>query len=131
MHRRLPFIIAACLIAGCSGKGPPLAEVTGEVTFNGLPAMAEIIFEPDAGKGQAGGRPSSALTQSDGSFRLQYTADRTGAVLGLHRVLVKILPVTNDGEPQSFQDAVTPVKIARLKRQVRTGKNHFRFAVTL
>ncbi len=117
-------------LAGCSHSDVPLAEVTGEITFNGSPARAEIVFEPQSSDGRTGGRPSSAFAESDGSFRLSYTADRTGAVIGRHHVLLKILRPAGDDEPHSFEEAVTPIKTTRLVRHVREGKNHFHFAVT-
>jgi hypothetical protein len=107
-----------------------LAEVTGEVSFNGQPTRAEIIFEPEGGEQQAGGRPSTAFADSDGAFRLNYTADRTGAVLGRHRVQVNILRTIAGREPQSFAEAALPIKTARLVREVRDGKNFFYFAIT-
>ena len=124
------FCLATCFTSGCSRSDVPLAQVTGEVTFNGLPAPAEIVFEPDGDDARSGGRPSSAFAAQDGSFRLSYTADRTGAVIGRHRVLVKILRSTEGEEPRSFEEAVTPIKTARLVRHVHEGRNHFRFAVT-
>lgn len=123
-------LLALTFIAGCSGSDVPLAEVTGEVTFNGLPTAAEIVFEPGGEDAGSGGRPSSAFAGRDGSFRLFFTEDRAGAVIGRHRVLVKILRSTGDEEPRSFEQAVTPIKTARLVRHVREGRNHFRFAVT-
>ena len=77
-----------------------------------------------------GGRPSTAFAESDGTFRLNYTADRTGAVLGRHRVQVKILRTIEGREPQSFAEAAHPIKTARLIREVRDRKNHFHFAIT-
>jgi hypothetical protein len=119
-----------CLVSGCTRGDIPLAEVTGEVTFNGLPARAEIIFEPEGGDGRTGGRPSTAFADSGGAFRLAYTVDRPGAIIGRHQVLVKILRSVEGEEPQSFEEAVTPIKTVRLVRHVREDKNHFRFAVT-
>ena len=126
---RLP-VMLLCWSLSCSTNEIPLAEVTGEVTFNGRPAYAEVIFEPVAAAGGHAGRPSTAMTRPDGSFRLQYTAERWGAVIGRHRVTVNILRSYTKSQPVSFHEAVTPVKVSRMDREVADGKNHFPFAVT-
>lgn len=117
-------MLVAATGAGCSGDDQRLVEVTGEVTFNGRPVVAEVIFEP-----QHGGRPSSALTDSSGAYRLRYTAERTGAVIGPHRVTLKILRDTPTDETLSFTETVTPVKVTRLVREVAEKSNHLRFSV--
>lgn len=125
-------LVAICCfgLAGCSESGVPLADVTGRVTFNGRPCPAEIMFEPDGHDKRSGGRPSSAFAGDDGRFTLNYTDERKGAVVGRHRVLIKVLRSHGSDEPQSFHEAVQPVKTARMKRHVQPGKNHFHFAIT-
>lgn len=124
-------LATACGLAACGcADGVQLAEVTGRVTFTGRPVPAEIIFEPIAPDGAAAGRPSSCLTAADGLYRLQYTRKRPGAVVGRHQVTVKIMRAAPDREPQSFQEAMTPVKVARLMRPVFTSGNRYDFAIT-
>jgi hypothetical protein len=125
--------MVAMLLAGCSKGGPKLGEVRGTVTFNGRPAHAEVVFEPQSpGAGQkGGGRVSSTYTRSDGSYRLQYTESLTGAVIGPHQVTVRVLrPETNDPK-RSFDDATIPLKTLRLKRTVVPGTNEMHFATVL
>ena len=124
---------ATCLCAGslgCSGDGIPLAEVTGQVTFNGQPAPAEIFFQPHDADGKKTGRPSTARTDEDGTFRLFFTASRPGAVVGPHQISVNILRQHDGDEPISYLEATTPLKIVRLERTVKPGRNHFDFAIT-
>lgn len=121
-----------CVLAamGCSRSEIPLAGVEGTVSFNGRPAQAEIIFEPLVGESGAGGRPSSAFSDARGSFRLQYTENRAGAIIGPHRVTVKIMRAFGEEEPQSFTAVATPVKVAQMSRTVAAGGNSFHFAIT-
>ena len=112
---RMPCRIAmlcGLMAMGCSRSEIPLAAVEGTVSFNGRPAQAEIIFEPVGGDGGTGGRPSSALSDVRGRFRLQYTEDRAGAIIGPHRVTVKVMRAFGEEEPQSFTAVATPVKVA-------------------
>jgi hypothetical protein len=122
--------LAACWCGGCSKPESTLADVTGTVTFHGLPASAEIVFEPERGAGLLGGRPSTALSTPDGAFRLNYNAAQSGAVIGRHRVLVKILPFSEGAAARTYSASVTPLKIARLTRDVSPGTNSFYFAIT-
>jgi hypothetical protein len=62
-----------------------LVEVTGEVSFADAPGGPGFVvsFLPESG-----GRPSQAITDEDGRFRMLYTTRRTGVVRGRHRVIV-------------------------------------------
>jgi hypothetical protein len=117
----IPLVLFAL---GCSNSNTNLAEVTGEVTFEGQPAPAEIIFEPS---GPSGGRVSNARAGDDGRFKLTYTEDEDGAVIGTHHVVVRVF---SPNKTQSFQDVSSPIKTARLEREVKPGSNYFRFALT-
>jgi len=73
-------------LSGCSTRNdlPELGEVTGRITLDGQPLPhAQIQFLP------ASGRPSSAESNEDGRYRLQYTADEYGAVIGAHTVQIR------------------------------------------
>ena len=118
-----------CLLCGCSGDSIPLADVTGRVTFNGQPAPAEIVFQPHDEHGRTTGRPSMAHAGDDGTFRLFFTAERPGAVIGPHRISLSILRRSDGKEPQSYQEAVAPLKTVSLERVVESGTNHFDFAI--
>ena len=131
-RRTSPAAVAAAalaLLAGCSTDDLPLAAVTGDVFYNGRPAEAELIFEPLSGDSQPGGRPSTAYSNASGRFELHYTAERAGAVVGPHRVLIKVLR-HDRAEATSLEQATAAVKTARLERTVEPGPNHFRFLLT-
>jgi hypothetical protein len=76
------------LAAGCGGAdGYSSAPVSGVVTLNGAPlAGASIVFQP-AAEGNPG-PPSSAETDTDGSFTLSFATGKEGAVVGQHVIYV-------------------------------------------
>lgn len=134
---RLRWLWMACLGAmvlpaqGCSrSSGVPLAPVTGNVTFYGRPVAAQLVFQPVALDGKPLGRPSTALSNASGDFTLQFSDSEWGAAIGSHRVLVKVLPYADSGEPEGFHDATVPLKVAELQREVRKGRNQLDFALT-
>jgi hypothetical protein len=68
---------------GCGQSGPAVVPVSGKVVIDGKPlAHGYIRFVPEQG------RASDAQLASDGTFSLRYSAERMGAVPGLHRVEV-------------------------------------------
>lgn len=124
----LSLILAAA--SGCSSGDGSLAEVTGRVTLNGLPAEAEILFQPQDEEGRPRGRASSAFSDEEGRFQLSYSADRTGAEIGRHRVSVKILETRAPGDGRTDRRAMIPLKSAEFTRIVQSGENHFHFAMS-
>jgi hypothetical protein len=124
-------VLIAASLAGCSAGGPPLGEVRGLVTFNGRPAHAELIFEPESSHGVGGGRVSTAYTRPDGTYRIQYTEHRTGAVIGPHHVTIRILRPETDDPQRTFDEATIPLKTVRLKRTVSPGRNELHFPTVL
>jgi hypothetical protein len=86
--------VAACLIfgllVGCRGgtQGPPLAKVSGKVTYKGEPlANANVLFVPSKG------RPAQGTTDQEGLFTLTTNKDGDGAAVGEHVIIVtKIAP---------------------------------------
>ena len=136
-HRRMSLatwgmaILATGLIPGCSRSDVAVAPVQGTVTFNGIPARAEVVFQPEAPQGKPGGRPSSGHVQPDGTFRVLYAEGIPGALIGRHRVTVTVLPTFGPEDVPSFQQAFKPVKIVRLDRDVQAGRtNNFHFVLT-
>lgn len=77
-----PAVVA--ILGGCSG-GPELMEVSGRVTVAGEGVGPGFIvsFVSDQG-----GRPSQAVTDVDGRYRLKFTERLAGAVPGQYRVIV-------------------------------------------
>ena len=72
-----------CTIGGCGSSGPDLGEVTGTVTLDGKPlSNATLIFRSQAPNGTT----SMGVTGPNGKYKLMFTADKTGAMLGKHDV---------------------------------------------
>lgn len=68
---------------GCGESGPKVVPVSGKVIIDGKPlSFGYIRFVPEQG------RASDAQIASDGTFSLRYSAERMGAVPGVHRVEV-------------------------------------------
>jgi hypothetical protein len=117
--------LAAVLTVGCGGGELELGTVEGTVTLNGRPVKAEVHFEPVSSEDRSGGRTSSATTDPDGSFRLKYSREREGAILGRHSVLIKILAEN----PKSYEETIEPTRTVRIVRRVDGGKNVFHFMI--
>lgn len=119
------------LLTGCSsGSGeavPDLADVSGVVTMDGSPLVnAKVIFEPLETTGKARRRASSATTQEDGSYSLEYNEDASGASLGKHRVM--IIKLTDNPEDAGKQ--LVPTKYndkSELTADVKAGGNTINF----
>lgn len=81
---QLQVLVCFCyLLIGCSSGGPQVVPFEGTVTHNGEPVPnLRIYFAP------TGGRPSWAVSDSAGHFKLDYDADHTGALVGTHKVFV-------------------------------------------
>ena len=91
LSRRLFVLLCAGVVAlgslsGCSNS-PKLAQVSGVLTYKGKPAPNVIVnFYPE------NGRPSWGLTDATGQFTLEYDKDNKGALIGKHKVSVKMGP---------------------------------------
>ena len=92
------FVVTGVLISGCgrASKLPPLAEVSGTVTLDGvaLPG-ARLEFIPDASKG-TGGPPALGVSDETGRYELT-TLRNKGAAIGFHRVKVTVLSQPKGG----------------------------------
>jgi hypothetical protein len=109
--------IAAAAV-GCSAPPPPLAPVTGRVTFAGAPITCGIIvFSPDADSGCRGACATGEIGP-DGRYTLA-TDNQPGAVPGWHRVTVASLSAGYGPRlPDRFRD---PAR-SRLRVEVRAGQ---------
>jgi hypothetical protein len=94
--------VAGITCLGCSAGDVPV-PISGKVTVDGVPlAHAGVVFHPHDGKG----RPATAETAEDGTYRLTTFKVGDGALKGEYRVtLVWEEPVhpylaTRDGAPQ-------------------------------
>jgi hypothetical protein len=100
--RSIVLAAASALCLGCGSNDLPV-PVSGKVTVNGVPvANAGIVFHPKDGNG----RPASAETAEDGTYRLTTFKSGDGALKGEYQVsLVWEEPVhpylaLRDGAPQ-------------------------------
>lgn len=117
-------LLTAVLVTGCGGG---LNEVTGTVTLDGRPvAGLEVRFEP---KDPSIGTTAIGYTQADGTYKLHYPGDKTGAPAGDYTV-----SITGGDEPP---EGGKPVRVARkynsdseLTATVKSGQNTIDFAVT-
>ncbi|UUO05449.1 carboxypeptidase regulatory-like domain-containing protein [Blastopirellula sp. J2-11] len=128
--------LALFLQSGCAARSdrPDLGEVTGTVTLDGKPlADALLTFVPERG------RSSFGATDEAGFYRLKYTGDFDGAVLGQHKVVIEsIVASGNHSDPSIERNNSAQVeKIPRkyntrseLKREVVAGSNAFDFELT-
>jgi hypothetical protein len=109
-------IVAAC--CGCS-KGPELGSVAGKLTFHGQPVQyAAVEFHPVAGEGKY----SIGFTNSTGEYTVKYTIQRGGALIGRHRILIKMYP------PDGVKTPPVPPKYqgqAEGEVEVTSGSNRF------
>lgn len=124
----LSLLLALCGCTGGSGEPvPELADVSGVVTIDGAPLInAKVIFEPQEATDNARRRASSATTQHDGSYTLEYNEDVSGASLGKHKVM--ILKLTDNPEdagkqlvPPQYNDQ------SELTAEVAAGGNTINF----
>ena len=114
-------------IAGCGQQtGPELAAVTGKITLDGQPLpRVNLRFIPE----QPGGSPSFGGTNANGQYKLLFNAQRTGAMLGKHRVEIEPASVETDesGKPVPGAQVVKlPPKYTRagaLTADIKAGKN--------
>jgi hypothetical protein len=74
---------ALVLVAGCGRGGPQIVPIEGTVTHKGEPVPnIRIYFVP------TDGRPSWAISDASGRFKLDYDADHDGAKVGTHSVWI-------------------------------------------
>lgn len=126
-------IATACLFAmiGCGGaEGPAVYPVTGVILRDGEPlANANVEFLPEKG------RPSTASTDKEGKFALEYVKGTRGALKGNHKIrIVEVFQGANPESPTPFDPNNPPPepKSYDLPQpvQVNTSKNHFFIDVT-
>lgn len=119
------FAVAMILVSGgCGSDQPDLGRVRGVVTLDGEPlAGAQILFVPESG------RPSSAETGLDGSYRLRYTADAEGALIGPHTVQIRTA-VDGRDDPASERLPDRYHSPSELAAEVKAGSNTIDFELT-
>ncbi len=124
-------LITACFLAmasavflpGCGAGGdlPDLGEVKGVVTLDAQPLSgAQVQFLPQSG------RPSVAETGADGSYRLRYTTDEYGAVVGSHTVKINTA-VDGRDDPSTEKVPARYNAESELTADVQPGSNEINF----
>lgn len=122
-------------LTGCGKRDATLAEVRGDVTFCGQPAVAEVLFEPLSEAGQSAGQASTAISDEAGRFRLRLDESQTGAKIGRHRVTIRVQRLSasrgSDGKTGDLPEGLSgALKSTRLAREVHAGDNEFHFRLT-
>ncbi len=83
LSRLLTLLCLSLLLLGCSRGGPEVVPIEGTVTHNGEPVPSlRVYFVP------TDGRPSWAISDQNGRFKLDYDAEHTGAKVGTHTIWV-------------------------------------------
>ena len=128
-------LLCMAVLSGCGHRDDSLAEVLGDITFCGQPAVAELLFEPINAAGKSAGQASTATSDESGRFRLMLDESQPGAKIGRHRVAIRVqrlAPLNNTaGTADRSRDGVIGVlKGTQFLREVRAGDNPFHFRLT-
>lgn len=119
-------------LSACGQRDPSLAEVRGDITFCGQPAVAEVQFELMGSSGQSTGRPATATSDESGRFRLRLDDSQSGAKIGQHRVSIRVQRIgAGSGKTGELTDGLSgAIKSTHLAREVHAGDNQFHFRLT-
>lgn len=94
-------LLALSAVPGCGWFGPPTAELTGRVTFEGKPAEGLALRFTPEDDGPAAGKPrppAFATTDEEGRYRaIRFGRNLSGAAVGRNRV--RILPSDTSSVP--------------------------------
>ena len=124
-------LAALTFITGCGPELPPIGEVTGLVTQDGKPVEGVALeFVPTEG-----GRPSMAVTDSEGRYSAMFTGDTDGALVGKHTIRYEIngvapaMPADPDREiiPMKKPNMGGKTKIEPSEVEVVDGSNEINF----
>ena len=86
------------VVIGCGGAAP-LVPVEGTVTLDGDPLVdAKVVFLPEQG------RPSSARTDESGRYRIMYTREVRGALIGRHKVQITTSLEADESPDPEFEN---------------------------
>jgi len=104
------------MVAGCDGN--TVVPVSGRVTLDDQPLEnAVVLFEPIGEKNNPG-MGSVGRTDADGRFVLrQIQPDRAGAIVGSHRVIIRMAPRPGGSLESAPKDRLSPVKDAEKVRE--------------
>lgn len=108
----VPVLLISLL--GCSQDNDGLGQVNGNVTLNGEPYEGvSLSFRP-----KGGGRPGSAITDTQGNYVVYFTTTANGAPLGRHDVIVSKMEFRDDdsGVGMNSSRKISAVIPSRLNR---------------
>ena len=127
-------------LAGCGEAAPRIAEAEGVVLINNKPAEdIAVEFAPDPAK-DTRGPVSSAITDSNGRFRLKTHKGQDGAVVGWHRVALSDTKARQATQEQlaagkqgssRIPDRYSVASSSDIHKEVKEGKNDIQIAVTV
>ena len=135
-------LVVMILTAGCGSRGdkwtegrPPVYPTSGQVLYKGEPVDgATVTFQPV----DAGGKPGSALTDSEGRFEVRTFDEGDGLTAGSQRVAIqktqmvdksgKVVELVTDDGMGLTEENVLPKKYADFKTsgievKIQEGEN--------
>ncbi|QDT63833.1 hypothetical protein V22_10580 [Calycomorphotria hydatis] len=122
-------LLLSCIVGCGRGDLPELTEVTGTITLDGNPVEeVDVMFSP-----VEEGRPSTSRTDADGHYRLYYSSDNAGAIIGNHMVSLSKIerrPANTDTPGEFIEDELIPpqyMEDGSLTAKVQDGGNVFNF----
>ncbi|WDI41310.1 carboxypeptidase-like regulatory domain-containing protein [Bremerella sp. P1] len=123
---RFTLLLTFALCVGCSNSMPSnVADVSGMVTVDGKPAPGAMVSFSPTGEG----RTSFGLTDDTGHYRLVYTNEVPGALIGDHDVSINNTPPPGKPKPS----VLVPAKFTqtgKLSAKVVPGEvNEINFAL--
>jgi hypothetical protein len=72
-----------------------------------------------------------AQCQSDGSFTAMFAEHEPGALVGRHRITIRVFPTVGPQDLPSFDDRFKASKVVSFQRTIEAGRNNrFEFALT-
>ena len=114
------------VLSGCGDNRAP-AKVTGTVTLDGSPVASAIVtFAPDND-----GRLSYGFTDAQGRYKLRFTAQLNGTLVGTHQVRINTgdgIPPEQGGIPETIPAKYN--KASELTATVKSGNNTVNFDLT-
>jgi hypothetical protein len=121
----LAALIVTAVTIGCS-RGPEFAPVEGRVTSKGKPLGDVLVsFLPDPEEGSSGPR-STGLTDEQGYFNLSSDKQRSGALVGKHRVvLIDARSIKSGGGARALNAVHTEEPDPSPKLNSSRGRPHY------
>lgn len=96
--------LAVQILCGCDAGGPKIVSVSGVLTRNGKPVPGlEVYFIPENGRNSVG------QADEQGRFKLGYTIDQDGALVGKHTVFVVHNPPQSGAERVAAPTEMGPI----------------------